>query len=214
VQGSTDDDAARVIDVVLELGRCDGADAVADRALRALPGLLVATTARLTRRRGDGRREQLVFDVGRADVRVLRDREEIPSLAPAAEASSGAPMAVVHLMTRGPDRSPWQYSVFRSGAFDDGARRRAWLLAPALDRLQRGSPDHGPRPGPLLALSPAERRVFALLAQGHPTAGIAHRLGISPRTVQKHLEHVYAKLGVNDRLSAVLVGRDDAGEDA
>ena len=33
---------------------------------------------------------------------------------------------------------------------------------------------------------------------------IGIRLGISPRTVHKHQEHLYRKLGAVDRLSAVL----------
>ena len=34
--------------------------------------------------------------------------------------------------------------------------------------------------------------------------GLAARLSISPRTVHKHQEHLYRKLGAVDRLSAVL----------
>jgi DNA-binding NarL/FixJ family response regulator len=37
---------------------------------------------------------------------------------------------------------------------------------------------------------------------GLTAEGIARRLGTSPRTVHKHLEHVYRKLGVTDRLGA------------
>lgn len=53
-------------------------------------------------------------------------------------------------------------------------------------------------------LTPRERGVLALLAEGHTAAGIARRLAIAERTVHKHLERCYAKLGVTDRLSAVL----------
>ena len=34
--------------------------------------------------------------------------------------------------------------------------------------------------------------------------GIGLRLSVSPRTVHKHLEHIYRKLGVTDRLAAVV----------
>jgi DNA-binding CsgD family transcriptional regulator len=54
-------------------------------------------------------------------------------------------------------------------------------------------------------LTPREREVFALLGEGIKAVTIAHRLGISPRTVEKHLENGYAKVGVGDRLSAVLL---------
>jgi DNA-binding NarL/FixJ family response regulator len=53
-------------------------------------------------------------------------------------------------------------------------------------------------------LSARERQVLALVAEGRTDRAIGHRLGVSVRTVQKHLEHAYAKLGVNDRTSAAL----------
>lgn len=49
--------------------------------------------------------------------------------------------------------------------------------------------------------------VLVLLAEGHTAASIARRLRCSPRTAQKHLEHLYRKLGVTDRLSAVLTAQ-------
>jgi DNA-binding CsgD family transcriptional regulator len=55
-----------------------------------------------------------------------------------------------------------------------------------------------------LHLTPRELAVLDLLAQGLTAATIARRLAIAERTVQKHLEHCYAKLGVADRLTAVL----------
>lgn len=55
-----------------------------------------------------------------------------------------------------------------------------------------------------LRLTPREQAVLGLLAEGGTAAAIARRLMISERTVHKHLEHVYAKLGVSDRLSAVV----------
>ncbi|WP_437773799.1 response regulator transcription factor [Arthrobacter sp. KNU40] len=42
-----------------------------------------------------------------------------------------------------------------------------------------------------------------LLGQGLKTAAIGHLLGCSPRTVAKHLEHAYAKLGSNNRVDAL-----------
>jgi DNA-binding CsgD family transcriptional regulator len=53
-------------------------------------------------------------------------------------------------------------------------------------------------------LTDRELAVLDLAADGLITAAIARRLGISPRTVGKHLEQAYRKLGANDRVSAVL----------
>jgi DNA-binding NarL/FixJ family response regulator len=54
-----------------------------------------------------------------------------------------------------------------------------------------------------IRISPRELAVIGLLAEGLTAASIGRRLAISERTVHKHLEHVYAKLGVSDRLPAV-----------
>lgn len=57
-------------------------------------------------------------------------------------------------------------------------------------------------------LTPRERLVLALVAAGSTADGIAARLAISPRTVHKHQENLYRKLGAVDRLSAVLRGQE------
>jgi DNA-binding CsgD family transcriptional regulator len=48
-------------------------------------------------------------------------------------------------------------------------------------------------------LSPAERRVALLAAGGVSNRQIADQLFLSPRTVECHLSHVYAKLGVRSK---------------
>jgi DNA-binding CsgD family transcriptional regulator len=49
------------------------------------------------------------------------------------------------------------------------------------------------------ALTPAERRVAALAAEGKTNREVAAALVVSERTVATHLSHVYAKLGVRSR---------------
>jgi DNA-binding NarL/FixJ family response regulator len=60
------------------------------------------------------------------------------------------------------------------------------------------------RRGPLGRLTPRERDVLALVARGLTDAAIAGRLGIAEATVHKHLEHVYRKLSVTNRVSATI----------
>lgn len=63
----------------------------------------------------------------------------------------------------------------------------------------------GPAPLPaVLPLSPREREVLAWVAAGKTDAQAAAILGISVRTVQKHLENSYVKLGVEGRTAAVM----------
>jgi DNA-binding CsgD family transcriptional regulator len=59
-----------------------------------------------------------------------------------------------------------------------------------------------------LGLSGRELAVLHLLATGRTAGAIGWTLGCSPRTVQKHVEHVYRKLGVTDRVNAVRIGRE------
>lgn len=54
------------------------------------------------------------------------------------------------------------------------------------------------------ALTPREREVLRWLSAGKTDADIAALLSISPRTVNKHLEHIYVKLGVETRTAAVM----------
>ncbi len=60
------------------------------------------------------------------------------------------------------------------------------------------------RAGGPAGLTARESDVLCLLAQGMPNKGIARRLGISPKTVGNHVEHVFAKLGVTNRTGAAM----------
>ncbi len=60
-----------------------------------------------------------------------------------------------------------------------------------------------PEPDELNRLTPREAEVLELVAAGLTNAAIAERLWISPGTVKKHLENVYAKLGVANRTAAI-----------
>ena len=73
----------------------------------------------------------------------------------------------------------------------------------ALARLsaERGSADTAAD----FDLTGRELAVLQLLAEGRTTRCTARQLGCSPRTVEKHLERCFRKLGVRDRLNAVRV---------
>jgi DNA-binding NarL/FixJ family response regulator len=64
--------------------------------------------------------------------------------------------------------------------------------------------------GPLDALSPRERDVLQLVAEGRSNKGIGDRLAVSERAVQKHVTAIFAKFGLpageddNRRILAVL----------
>ncbi|QFZ21138.1 LuxR family transcriptional regulator [Saccharothrix syringae] len=74
-----------------------------------------------------------------------------------------------------------------------------------LDRCEPGLADRLGVSGPAdHGLTDREQTVLAVLAEGLTAEAIARRMDISPRTVHRHLQHVYRKLGTTDRLSTVL----------
>ncbi|MRH86973.1 response regulator [Nocardia sp. SYP-A9097] len=61
---------------------------------------------------------------------------------------------------------------------------------------------------PDTTLSPREIEVLRLVADGHSNREIGRRLFLSETTVKSHLVHIYAKLGVKSRTSAVARARE------
>jgi DNA-binding NarL/FixJ family response regulator len=68
-----------------------------------------------------------------------------------------------------------------------------------------GGAGHRPAPDAMAELTPREREVLALLAEGRSSAQISDELVISPRTLGTHVQHILSKLGVHNRTQAVAV---------
>ncbi|MFG3206599.1 response regulator [Streptomyces sp. NPDC048192] len=86
------------------------------------------------------------------------------------------------------------------------------LLAPAilrrvLDRFLRTASDPAPPPS-LQDLSVREREVLTLIGQALSNTEIAERLGLSEATVKNHVTAVLRKLGLRDRVQAVVAAYD------
>ncbi|MHB8431422.1 MAG: response regulator [Acidimicrobiales bacterium] len=80
---------------------------------------------------------------------------------------------------------------------------------PVIDRTPRDL-DRPPATEPLSdatrsSLTNRESEVVRMVARGMSNKAIAHRLGISPRTVEGHLNHVFEKLGTSSRTELVHV---------
>jgi DNA-binding NarL/FixJ family response regulator len=54
------------------------------------------------------------------------------------------------------------------------------------------------RVDPLESLTPREREVMALVAEGLSNRGIAERLGMAERTVETHMAQIFGKLGLDE----------------
>ena len=95
------------------------------------------------------------------------------------------------------------------GRAQDRARSRALLDEAAATAQTLGIPVPVPRPPPGKAPSPAgvtsrEADVLALLAAGRSNREIASELHLSVKTVERHLEALYRKLGVKNRTEAAM----------
>jgi DNA-binding NarL/FixJ family response regulator len=138
-------------------------------------------------------------------------------------AGSGAPK-VVMLTTFGLD--DYVFEALRAGAsgflLKDSPRQdliaavRAAVAGDALcspsitrkliEAFARRSPVAATSPGRLESLTARERDVLQHLARGRSNAEIAGALFVSETTVKTHVGNIFAKLGLRDRVQAVILG--------
>jgi DNA-binding CsgD family transcriptional regulator len=109
-----------------------------------------------------------------------------------------------------PGATPGQTNVFVLGRLERGfsandrsLTRQLMGILDVVVRLRAALPDLS---ATLLSqLTERERLVLTLNTGGAAPPEIGARLGISPRTVHKHLEHAYRKLGIHDRHQATTL---------
>ncbi len=84
------------------------------------------------------------------------------------------------------------------------------LLAPSVTRrlieaFARRPDSVSPAPSKLASLTPRERDILLLVARGQSNTEIARDLVVSEATVKTHVAHLLAKLGLRDRIQAVIL---------
>jgi DNA-binding CsgD family transcriptional regulator len=102
----------------------------------------------------------------------------------------GGPMRTVRLL-------------FWRGPGPDFSERDRALLTLLRPHLHQAYLDAERRRHPVPSLTPRQRELLRLVAAGHTNAQIARRLGVTDKTVGKHLENIYARLQVSSRTAAV-----------
>jgi HD-GYP domain-containing protein (c-di-GMP phosphodiesterase class II) len=101
-----------------------------------------------------------------------------------------------HRPAQRPDQAATELRAdVRAGRIDGDAAEAVLAAAGHPTRKRRARP---------AGLTEREVEVLRLLARGMSNKEIAAQLGISPKTAGAHLEHIYAKLGVNNRALAGL----------
>ena len=164
----------------------------------ASPGMAAALIESMSRADVSG----LLATVQTPALVVHREQDMIP-LADARTVAEAIPGAVLRIVP-GADHLPWAgdwtpVAQAVVGFIDDIT---APVAAPAKEpraRLTRSRGVGWP------ALTEAELRVVALAVRGHTNAEIAARLFLSRYTVETHLKHVFAKLGLRSRAELAAV---------
>jgi DNA-binding CsgD family transcriptional regulator len=132
---------------------------------------------------------------------LLEEAFESTAGGPYATARAALALGVVRLRARQKRAAREAFEEARAVFESLGARAWAERASKELERVG-GRPPAGSR------LTPAQRRVADLVAEGLTTKEVAARLFVSPRTVDGHLAAIYAKLGVGSRtaLAHHLIG--------
>lgn len=196
-------------------------------------GTLVAGVAFARNSRSFSARDRSVLDLLRphlvsahANLSALEAAQQRLAAVEAALEADGKAMALLHgdrvepLTARsaevlrrwfgdGPPPLPEPGTAVAVEAHDRRLTLRRAGADPSLLLLDEMSFAPSPDRARALGLNRRETEVLALAARGLSDAAIARELYISVRTVGKHLEHAYSKLGVHTRADAVarLLGR-------
>ena len=143
--------------------------------------------------------------VNEIDVTALAPRVSCPTLVSHADGDARVPFDEGRLLA----------SLIAGARFVPLESRNHILLEhePAwrrwVEEMRAFLPATAPRPGRAFPdLTPRERELVELIAQGLDNAQVAARLSLSEKTVRNHITSIFAKLEVENRGQAIVLARD------
>jgi DNA-binding NarL/FixJ family response regulator len=200
--------------------------APSEAALDALTALLIDDPHLTIVERGVGLDDLLTPHVASAiDVMLVAIDDDAPLRTALASLDDHVPLPPVVVLWN-PRRSDSVHALLRLGVRallprNAGAREliaalesaNAGLVSLAPELLEAlvtpnvRQPLRGTVPGPsTVPLSPREREILGLVAEGLGNKIVAARLGISEHTVKTHIASIFTKLGADTRAEAVAIG--------
>ncbi len=133
----------------------------------------------------------------RLDVRHLVFEVDLSPLGTAAPVSAGLGVALSNLvhspLTADVPRAPYRLALVGRSGRSSASAAPPQASSPAVSR------------GEALTLSVRETQVMERIARGMRNRDIAGDLGVTVKTVRNHINHIFAKLEVRDRVEAVLI---------
>lgn len=216
-----------VAEAALAFGKLDSARELADEALSFMAGfhrklaLTVAARVAMAQQRHDVAEQYLheavaicagqgslqgLGEVFECLARVTVEADSLPEAARLIGAAAALRECTKEVRFRVHDAAFYAAEQALRDALGDAQfdqlRAEGFGLTPdeAIAYARRGRGERKRPTSGWAALTPSERDVVRLLSEGLPNKDIAARLFISPRTVQSHLTHVYAKVGLSSRV--------------
>lgn len=133
-------------------------------------------------------------------TRTGRVREVLASITPA---PTDGPGGLVKVLLDVTERNHTRRRLVQ--ALRAAMKDTSWLAESFLEKL--GEFEGESEPDGLAVLTPRERQVLTLLAEGTGTDGVARKLAITTSTVRNYVSTIYGKLGLSSRAEAIVWAR-------
>lgn len=147
------------------------------------------------------------------DVTALLDKVQVPTLVLHSRDDDIVPIEEGHILAAGIPGAQFVELSSRNHVLLETEPAWERFCGEILEFTGMRQPPEGEDPA-FAELSPREREVLSLIAQGLGNAQIAVRLDISEKTVRNHVSNVFDKLGVWSRAQAIVFARDHGFRDS